>query len=190
MSANQQESTQKHKIHPNSLANLKPVLWEPGKSANPGGIPKGTVHADAAYQRLGKLKLADLEALEVDNAVEGAIRRSIIAANKADDWQEANAALKQLILCLDGSPLKRQQVEINLTVENKQEITINAYALIFLEKSDDDIRAEAEALIDARHAEQPFDALCTLLAPVIEADAVAYEQVREQAEALVLGANR
>lgn len=52
MSANQNEAGQKHrKINPKSLANLRPA-WEPGISANPAGLPKGTPRLSTAYQKI------------------------------------------------------------------------------------------------------------------------------------------
>ena len=32
------KKSSKHKMHPNSLANLKPIPWKPGESGNPDGL--------------------------------------------------------------------------------------------------------------------------------------------------------
>ncbi len=36
-SSGDKKVTAKRKMHPNSLANLKPILWKPGESGNPKG---------------------------------------------------------------------------------------------------------------------------------------------------------
>lgn len=175
-------------IHPNSLANLRPIPFKSGAEwrGNPGGNRKNTPHADAAYARLGSLSLDKLRAYEPANAVESAIKRSIVAASDAEDWQEANAALKQLILCLDGSPLKRSVVEHTVDAGLRHEIIVEAYKLVFANKTKKQAIAAIEAIYKAKGEEERDAAVRA----AIEADTEAVEAVWEVAEAKVVSGER
>jgi hypothetical protein len=172
-------------IHPNSLANLRPIPYKPGAEwkGNPGGNRKNTPHADAAYARLGSLSIEKLRVYEPANAVESAIKRSIVAASDAADWQEANAALKQLILCLDGSPLKRSVVEHTIDEGLKHEIIVEAYKLVFATKTKKQALAAIEAIYKAKD-DQSRD---LAIRAAIDADTEAIESVWEVAEKTVIG---
>ncbi len=171
--------------HPNSLANLRPP-WQPGHPGNPGGQPKGTVHADAAYQRLGKMPIEDLRAYKPPNAVEGAIRRSLIAANDATDWQEANAALKQLILCLDGSPKQTKVVEHTVSAETKAIVIEEAYYRLFSGIDEDEALASIRAVYAAKR-EQDEAAMREAIHLAVMQEQEAIEMHYSAAEAEITG---
>ena len=70
MSADSPASTQKHLIHPNSLANLRPVPWKPGQSGNPGGNYRHTPKVSNAYARLLAMSPEQIESFVPSNGAE------------------------------------------------------------------------------------------------------------------------
>lgn len=73
---------EEHRIHPNSLMNLRPA-WQPGVSPNPGGVRKGTVFVSECYKRLMSLPLEQLEAFVPSNAAEVAALKQVRATMDA-----------------------------------------------------------------------------------------------------------
>ena len=107
MSADAGEIGQKHRMHPNSLMNLRPA-WEPGKgSPNPGGYPKGTPKVSVAYARLLALPAAELATYEPATVAEAIALKQIRAAT--EDKTPAFRALPSAIEITDRTEGKAQQ---------------------------------------------------------------------------------
>lgn len=93
-----EEIGQKHRISPKSLLNLRPP-WEPGKSANPGGVRKGTVFVSECYKMLMALPLDRLQAFKPANAAEAAALRQVYTSIYG---AEALPSLKEITDRMEG----------------------------------------------------------------------------------------
>ena len=113
--------SQKHRIHPNSLMNLR--RFEPGQSGNPGGYPKGTPKVSVAYAKLLALTPEEIDSYQPVNVAEQiALRqikdaqgltkksRPLPAAQEITDRTEGKA--KQVIETQDISEIERLIIRV------------------------------------------------------------------------------
>ena len=116
MSADESHLGQKHRnINPNSLMNLRPP-WEPGKSPNPGGLPKGTPKVSVAYAKLLALSAEDLETFKPATVAE-----SIALARVREAQSEKRRGLANTAEITDRTEGKaKQTLELNNSLEHER----------------------------------------------------------------------
>src|SRR4030095_4686582 len=122
------EISDKHRIHPNSLNNLR--LWQPGApSPNPGGVKKGTVFVSECYKRLMSLPLADLERFVPSNAAEVAALKQVRATMDTPPL-DALPSLKEITDRTEGKAPQRVDVTANV-------VNINVQVQLFIDGARD-----------------------------------------------------
>lgn len=153
-----------------------------GNCANPGGRGKGNAKITNAYDKLLTLSEADFDAFTPTNKAERiAYNRIKEAAKSETDF--ALPSTKEITDRTEGKSLARSSSEISVNVETTHQIQLQAYVLMFNDRTDEQILADAQAIIEARRAGRLEEAV----AAAIASDSEAFEQVRAIAEEMVLG---
>ena len=114
-SSGQKKTPAKRKMHPNSLANLKPILWKPGESGNPKGSSLTQRLQDAMEKPPDKpTKESTVAELIINSTIVGALKREPTPFREVWDRTEGKvpdkvnidltAGLKELISEMRGLP--------------------------------------------------------------------------------------
>lgn len=135
---------QKHRMNPNSLANLKPA-WQPGQSGNPGGNYKNTPKISNAYNRLLALTLDELRAFKAANVAEEIALKLVRAAVKDSTSLQA---VKEITDRTEGKAKQNMVIEEKPANESAMDEAFRIFCDLSanLGLSEDELRAEFDAM--------------------------------------------
>ena len=135
---------QKHRMNPNSLANLKPA-WQPGQSGNPGGNYKNTPKISNAYDRLLAMTPSEIAEYEPKNVAEEIALRQVQAARRS-----ANAlqSVKEITDRTEGKAKQNMVIEEKPANESAMDEAFRIFCDLsaHLGLSEDELRAEFDAM--------------------------------------------
>lgn len=143
---------QKHRMNPNSLANLKPA-WQPGQSGNPGGNYKNTPKISNAYNRLLALAPEELKTFKAANVAEEIALKLVRAAVR-----NANSlpAVREITDRTEGKAKQNMVIEEKPTdaVLADEAFRIFCELSAHLGLSEEELRAQFNALREADSSKQ------------------------------------
>jgi hypothetical protein len=105
-----QKPQKKRVMHPNSIANLRPVPFAPGNNANPGGRPKGAHSPTSSLRRILAGKPG--EKFQPETNADVLAQGWFVNATKGN-----GVALREAIDRIDGKQVQEVEQRVKLTVE-------------------------------------------------------------------------